>query len=237
MTTFPGATALTRLRVYDWPTVDGLAGGSPHLHTASTEAYVVLGGSGRVQTLSGDGYEEHPLADGDVVWFTPGTVHRLVNDGGLDLLVVMSNAGLPEAGDAVLTFPADVLADSDAYARAAALPAGVDEDTLTAAARTRRDLAIEGFLRLRERVLARGPGELRDLYASASRLVADRASGWKQRWREGALAQATTTGLHLDALADAQAEHLAAARVRRGAPAAAPPRFGMCGRLETWLPG
>jgi hypothetical protein len=106
------------------------------------------------------------------VWFTPGTVHRLVNDGGLDLLVVMSNAGLPEAGDAVLTFPADVLADSDAYARAAALPAGVDEHTLTAAARTRRDLAIEGFLLLRDRVQERGPGALRDLYASAARPVA-----------------------------------------------------------------
>ena len=46
---FPGATGVTRLWVYDWPTADGLAGGSPHLHTASAEGYVVLGGRGAVQ--------------------------------------------------------------------------------------------------------------------------------------------------------------------------------------------
>ena len=34
----------------------------------------------------------------------------------------MQNAGLPEHGDAVLTFPPEILADPDAYARAATLP-------------------------------------------------------------------------------------------------------------------
>ena len=79
MTAFPGATGVTRLRVYDWPTPDGLRGGSPHLHTVSTEGYVVLAGEGTLQTLSGAGYEEHELRAGTVLWFTPGTVHRLVN--------------------------------------------------------------------------------------------------------------------------------------------------------------
>ena len=36
----------------------------------------------------------------------------------------MQNAGLPEHGDAVLTFPPEILADRDAYARAATLPSG-----------------------------------------------------------------------------------------------------------------
>jgi mannose-6-phosphate isomerase-like protein (cupin superfamily) len=211
MTAFPGASALTRLRVYDWPTIDGLAGGSPHLHTASTEAYVVLGGRGHVQTLSGDGYAEHPLGEGDVVWFTPGTVHRLVNGGDLDILVLMSDAGLAEAGDAV-----------------------PDEARLATAARSRRDLAIEGYLRLRERVLDEGPGALNDLYAAATNLVAARAPQWRDRWRHGALAQAELTGIHLDALAHGRPEHLAASAVRRGASPAPPPGFGMCGRLTTW---
>ena len=62
-------------------------------------------GSGAVHTISRDGAGIHPLAEGSVVWFSPGTVHRLVNDGDLRLVVVMQNSGLPEAGDAVLTFP------------------------------------------------------------------------------------------------------------------------------------
>ncbi|MFD0804404.1 cupin domain-containing protein, partial [Streptomonospora algeriensis] len=120
---FPGGTAVSHLHVYDWPTPDGLAGGSPHLHTASTEGYVVVRGEGALETLSGSGYTRTPLAPGTLLWFTPGTVHRLVNGSGdLELLVVMQNAGLPEAGDAVLTYPPDVLADPDAYARVTAIP-------------------------------------------------------------------------------------------------------------------
>ncbi len=115
MPLFPGGVAVSGLDVYDWEAVDGRCGGSPHLHTASSEGYVVVGGSGAVHTVSAEGVAEHPLAVGDVVWFSPGTVHRLVNDSELRLVVVMANAGLPEAGDAVLTFPAEVLDDAEAY--------------------------------------------------------------------------------------------------------------------------
>jgi len=118
---FPGATGVTVLDVYDWVAPDGLPGGSAHVHLASTEGYVVVGGAGRLQTLSQRGYTETPLRPGDCLWFTPGTIHRLVNDGQLRLLVVMQNAGLPEHGDAVLTFPPEILADPAAYARAASL--------------------------------------------------------------------------------------------------------------------
>jgi mannose-6-phosphate isomerase-like protein (cupin superfamily) len=139
---FPAATALTMLDVYDWIAPDGLPGGSAHVHLASAEAYVVLTGPGRLQTLDRSGYAESDLRPGAVLWFTPGVIHRLVNEGGLRLLVVMQNAGLPEAGDSVLTFPPEVLADPVAYARAAAADTGE-------AARRRRDLAIEGYLTLR----------------------------------------------------------------------------------------
>lgn len=238
---FPGATAVSRLRVYDWPAADGLRGGSPHLHTVSAEGYVVLAGSGSLQTLSGDGYGEHPLSEGTVLWFTPGTVHRLVTDGDLEILVVMQNAGLPEAGDAVLTFPPDVLADPAAYAQAAALPAadleaGPGNQAVAAAAMARRDLAIEGFLRLRDRVLKDGPAALDDLYAAAAALVAGRVSEWRQRWRAGALAQAEATGAQLDALAAGRADHLAHSTVRHAEAAPPPRRYGMCGRLQTWRP-
>ena len=99
---FPGATAITVLDVYDWVAPDGLPGGSAHVHLASTEGYVVASGAGRLQTLGERGYAETALRPGDCLWFTPGTIHRLVNEGDLRLFVVMQNAGLPEHGDAVL---------------------------------------------------------------------------------------------------------------------------------------
>src|SRR4051812_34273267 len=102
---FPGGVGVSDLRVYDWPTADGLCGGSPHIHLLCAEAYVVVEGSGSVQTMTWQGYAETPLTPGAVVTFTPGTIHRLVNDGGLRIVVVMQNSGLPEAGDAVFTFP------------------------------------------------------------------------------------------------------------------------------------
>ena len=121
---FPGGTGVTLLEVYGWPCPDGLRGGSAHIHLASTEGYIVIAGSGRLQTLGGSGCAEVPLRPGDCVWFTPGTVHRLINDdGGLRILAVMQTAGLPEAGDAVLTFPPVVLAVPDRSAAAASLPA------------------------------------------------------------------------------------------------------------------
>ncbi|MGH3157219.1 MAG: cupin domain-containing protein, partial [Streptosporangiaceae bacterium] len=194
MPAFPGATGVTVLDVYDWVTPDGLRGGSAHVHLASTEGYVVLSGAGRLQTLGRQGYAQTPLRPGDCLWFTPGTIHRLVNDGDLRLLVVMQNAGLPEHGDAVLTFPPDVLADPAAYARAASLDGGPPADE----ARRRRDLAIAGYLALRDQVAKEGPAALDPFYAAALELAAGQAGDWRDRWRAGALATAELTGAHLD---------------------------------------
>ena len=241
---FPGGTSFSRLSVYDWPTTDGagqVGGGTPHLHTASDEGYVVLGGSGAVQTLGPDGYAEHRLVAGTVLWFQPGIVHRLVNDGDLEILVVMSNAGLPEAGDAIMTFPAPVLADVGQYRQAAALPgstgdSAVDDAVLAAAARARRDLAVEGFTVLRDRVLAEGPAEpMRELYDAAARLVRDRVPGWRATWESTVAAAASSTDQALSNLATGLAPHLGRAQVSS---TQADPglRYGMCGRLTTWHP-
>ncbi|HKM57406.1 MAG TPA: cupin domain-containing protein [Chthoniobacterales bacterium] len=83
-----------------------LAGGSPHMHFACSEAYLVIKGRGSVQTLTNEGLRETPLRSGSLLWFTPGVIHRLINgDGHLEIFAVMENAGLPESGDSVLTFP------------------------------------------------------------------------------------------------------------------------------------
>ena len=220
---FVGGTALTVLDVYDWVAPDGLPGGSAHVHLASAEGYVVLAGRGRLQTLGARGYTETGLGSGDCVWFTPGIVHRLINDGGLRLLVVMQNAGLPEAGDAVLTFPPPILADPAAYARAATLPASGTAD----AARRRRDLAIEGYLAVRDG----GATALDAFYAAAVRLVAGRVPQWRERWRAGALGTAELTGRQLDRLAGRDGEYLADGVTRRTVRPEKSPRYGMCGLL------
>ena len=233
---FPGATGVTVLDVYDWPAPDGLPGGSAHVHLASTEGYVVLSGAGRLQTLGERGYAETPLCPGECLWFTPGTIHRLVNDGDLRILVVMQNAGLPEHGDAVLTFPPHVLADPSAYARAASLTSDGDagEEALAAAARRRASLAVEGYLALREQVADRGPAALGDFYAAALRLAGDLAADWRDRWRAGALATAELTGGHLAEIGAELAGHLNSAGLWRIEPSGGPRSYGMCGRLTTY---
>ncbi len=224
----PGGIGLSRLRVYDWPAApgsDGFCGGTPHMHLACTEAYAVVGGSGAVQTLTADGAASTPLAAGDLVWFTPGTVHRLVNDGDLRIVVLMQNAGLPEAGDAVFTFPAEILADADAYAEAAALDPADPEG----AARERRELALSGFTVLRQRLADGDPAAMTDFHAAALRLVRPHLPSWRATFERGPAAEIARTSAHLDALAAGDTAHLRAAAVYRGEPA---PAWGMCGRLD-----
>ncbi|MYV51256.1 cupin domain-containing protein, partial [Streptomyces sp. SID3212] len=156
----PGAVAVSHLAVYDWEAADGLRGGTPHLHLTCSEGYVVTAGRGAVQTLTETGgFATTPLEPGGLVWFTPGTVHRLVNDDGLRLVVLMQNNGLPEAGDAVLTLPPPYLADPETYARAVRIPEGTEAEQ-AAAARRRRDLAVEGFAVLRAAGERGDPGPL-----------------------------------------------------------------------------
>lgn len=225
---FPGGTAVTNLAVYDWTGPDGLTGGSAHVHLTCTEGYVVIGGTGRLQTLSADGFAETPLTPMTVAWFSPGVVHRLINDGGLQILVVMQNAGLPEAGDSVLSFPPEYLAEAGTYRATASL-----EGDPAQAAQRRAQLAVQGFLKLRDEVAERGPGALDAFYATAAALVRDRVPDWRSTWSAGPLAAAQRTGDQLDLLERGSSEHLRHGRLAVLAPPAER-AFGMCGRLLTF---
>ncbi len=230
---FPGAVGVSHLRVYDTTGPDGLAGGTPHCHTVCTEAYAVVTGAGAVQTLAGDGFRETPLEAGSFVWFTPGTIHRLVNHGDLEILVLMQNAGLPEAGDMVITFRDDVLVSPDRYAAEAVLP---PERSTTAAgddaARRRRDLGVEGFGHLR----AGGPAALAGFHARAAALVRPQVDRWREVWAAGPLAAVEATDAQLDALAGGDATHLSQSSVHSLPPPADERRYGCCGTLGTWVP-
>jgi mannose-6-phosphate isomerase-like protein (cupin superfamily) len=238
--TLPGAIGISRLCVYDTLAPDGLVGGTPHMHLCCAEAYLVTAGTGAVQTLAWGGFARTELRPGSVVWFPPGTIHRLVNSGGLKMVVLMQNSGLPEAGDAVFTFPPDVLADPEAYAAAAALPDGgapgpggassSDRD----AAYQRRDLAVEGFRLLRTAYQQRGPSALDAFHSAAVALVAPRLDEWRKRWLTGALAAAEATGAQLDALVRGDRSHLRDGGVFALAEPSERGRLGMCGLLDTY---
>ncbi|HWS38658.1 MAG TPA: cupin domain-containing protein [Actinoplanes sp.] len=212
---FPGGTSVTRLQVYD----DG--GGTPHMHTVSTEAYVVIGGKGTLQTLDTTGFRETPLEAGRTVWFTPGVIHRAINGGDLQVVVVMSNAGLPEAGDAVMTFPPEVIADPDRYREAIAL--GADP---AASVRRRRALAVDGFDRLKA-----DPAALAAFYRDAAALVRPRIDQWRRIWSHTVEAQTRRTSAMLDALHRGDFQHLHDATLHAAVPPAATV-FGMCGHLH-----
>jgi mannose-6-phosphate isomerase-like protein (cupin superfamily) len=225
----PGAVGVSKLSVYDTATPDGLHGGTPHLHLCCTEAYVVAGGTGQVQTLSGqDGFQEHDLKPGTVLWFTPGTIHRLINHGGLEITVLMSNSGLPEAGDAVLTFPLDIVRDPDRYAEAATLPNGGAPGTDITTAYRRRDLAVQGFHELRQH------GTLDDFYEAAMKLKRPLLTNWRERWQHGAREAAEQTGWQIAALLGNDASHLRKSRVSAKPGPDEEGRLGMCGLLNTY---
>jgi mannose-6-phosphate isomerase-like protein (cupin superfamily) len=231
---FPGGVALTRLGVYDWEAADGVCGGSPHMHTASTEAYLVLSGSGRVETIRSSGYESHDLAANDLLWFSPGTIHRIVNTGDLDILAITQNGGLPEAGDAVLTFEPDIVADRERYSRTAALAATPPSDSLAHAARTRRDAAMAGYQRLKDAALAGDFDAVEQFQRDAVCLVQSRVPGWQELWSGTIAPEAARTEQWLADLAEGRFSHFKDAAVSRTAPANPERIFGMCGMLQKW---
>ena len=234
----PGAIGVTHLKVYDTETPDGLIGGSPHVHFTCTEAYAVTAGRGAVQTLSAAGFQETPLAPGNLVWFTPGVIHRLINiDGQLEILVLMQNAGLPEAGDMVLTFPSAVLEDEQAYRGAASL---VTDDRVYAssagAARRRRDLAVEGFGELRRAFDDTGIAALEAFYSRALSLIRSKTDTWRERWERGPLAVTSQTGQQLDDLKQGRFDHLFEGRVYALPTPGDERKLGVCGTLGIYLP-
>ncbi|MFB9660103.1 cupin domain-containing protein [Glycomyces mayteni] len=229
--TFPGGTSLSHLDVYEDAAPDGVCGGSPHMHLVSTEAYIVVEGRGALQAIDSAGFHETELRAGSVVWFTPGTIHRAVNRGGLKVVVLMSNAGLPEAGDAVMTFPSETLADPAAYDEAASIG---DSYNRSARVARRRDLAVTGFEALRDAVIEGDPGPLEDFHAAAGALVLARAEYWGPLVREKPLAQAERSLALTRAVARGDLAHLGEAQVHQAIPSEGERAFGMCGRLRTY---
>lgn len=232
---FPGGTAVSRLRVYDSPAAaDGVRGGTPHLHLVSTEAYLVTAGTGRLETITREGFASTVLAPGKVVWFAPGTIHRAVTDGDLELFVLMAGAGLPEAGDAVISFPIDVLDDADAYDRAATLPSTDARDAHSVrAAAARRDRAVDGFLALR-RAAEAGQGELLErTYRAAARLCHGRTAQWRQLLDERVLGEAHRVERLRSAIASGVVDQLGNAAPTVGDTLASE-RLGMCGVLQSY---
>jgi mannose-6-phosphate isomerase-like protein (cupin superfamily) len=235
---FPGGISVSHLRVYDTPAADGLIGGSPHMHFACSEAYLVINGRGSVQTLSGEGFREVSLRAGSLVWFTPGLIHRLINeDGHLEIFAVMENAGLPEHGDSVLTFPFKYLQDEDTYFQVASLGmAGSAFANNREASQRRRDLAVEGFLVLRTE-LEKG-GSLQDFYSHSLRLVRSKESIWRAIWEGGPVSTIWRTKTFLDKLNVGESDYLNQGRVFEIPvdPEHEDRKLGMCGTLRPYLP-
>lgn len=233
---FPGAVGFTHLKVYDVPAIDGTVGGSPHVHLASVEAYLVTAGEGQVETLSSAGERTYDLYPGALVWFEPGVVHRLVNrDRKLEILCVMQNAGLPEAGDALLTFPDPILADPLRYDAANAIVGANDEERLGSAL-ARRDLAIEGFETLSAEVRAGNVDVLETLFQRAAMLKKHRVPVWKELVKEGPARELRATSLRLSSLVIGDPAMFLRARVAATRPGGQHASYGMCGRLDVYQP-
>jgi mannose-6-phosphate isomerase-like protein (cupin superfamily) len=231
----PGGVGVSYLEVYESESPDGIRGGSAHVHLSCTESYVVIGGSGRLQTLSRQGFEEIELHERQVVWFTPGVVHRLVSNGDLDIIIVMQNGGLPESGDCILSFPEEYLKDRARYREAVQLPPiELGRDVVDAAAKTRKDLSITGFVALRAAVERDGFAALEAFYRDAAALVEGDRDRWRELWQQGAVQATETTGSQLDELDGGDLSYLAQGALRMTEVRAGSPRAGMCGRITSF---
>ena len=229
---FPGAVGLTHLQVYTTASIDGITGGSPHVHLASAEAYIPTAGYGEAHTFSAAGFQTHQLVPGRVVWFEPGVIHRLVNTSGtLEILAIMQNAGLPEAGDAVFTFPDEIMQDADRYQQEATLPAS-DTSTRVDAALKRRDLAIQGF---NELIASPDPAALDTFFHQAIARRAHLLQAWTELLHEGVEAEIELTRQRLAAIGNDSTQLLHAARLASTGDARAEHTgVGMCGMLQQY---
>ena len=224
----PGGVGISRLRVYDWEGPDGLRGGSPHVHLVCSEAYLVLDGAGAVQTLGPAGFNETPVQRGSLLWFTPGLIHRLINHGDLEIIVLMQIATLPEAGDCILTFPEDVLRDRESLPRR----------------RRARSRPLRRGRRRRRGEAAARPGGRGLQPAARGQAVwtastswprpssAPLAPAWRDAWETGPAAAVSRAGELVASLEDGGVPPLAAAMFGIDPPASEV--LGLCGRLHVY---
>jgi len=222
-----GGIGLTYLQVYEQrPAPDGTMSGCAHLHGLTDEAYYVIAGTGAIELHDIEqGFRSVPLAKGSFVQFPPGTLHRSVSTGGLEVLAIMGNAGLAERGDARIYFGAAVDADPAEFARLVALPQTKGME----GALERRDASVRAYRNLLALWSADPPAyraELARFIAVHQREVATRRDEYEAIIRRGP-------------------EHwlrLALGRLDPGRPGndraqgqrqdAGPVRLGMCGTLQ-----
>lgn len=206
----PGGTLFSRVRVYADAAPDGQRGGTPHIHLACAEMYYVLRGRGAVEFMTMQGLSRHEIERDSALCFSPGTIHRLINpDGDLEVLVLMQNQGLPERGDAAVTFAEDVMTSEAEYVRA------MQADSAVAAA-CRRDRGVEGFMQLKEAFehsSARGQAKLCRFYELAVQHTAPRFPEWVRIVRDGPQALAAQSLADLAALGDGSTAALEAGAV------------------------
>lgn len=143
---FIGGIGLTQLRVYEQrPAPDGIMSGCAHAHAITSEAYYVVSGSGAIELHDvSHGFRTVPLTRGDYVEFSPGTLHRSVSTGALEVLALMGMGGLAERGDARIYFGKDIDDDPAEFQRLTALPqtAGLH------GALERRDASVRAYMDL-----------------------------------------------------------------------------------------
>jgi mannose-6-phosphate isomerase-like protein (cupin superfamily) len=141
-----GGIGFSRVLVYSQQAApDGCQGGCPHMHAITEEAYYVTRGRGRVELHDEQhGFRTVRLEAGTYLDFQPRVLHRLINDGELELLAIMGNAGLAEAGDARIYFGKEVDASLERYSELWSLPQRLG----LAGALERRDHAVRAYLQL-----------------------------------------------------------------------------------------
>lgn len=107
------------------------------------------------------------------------------------------------------------------------------------AARTRRDLALEGYEQLLAAIESEGvEAAMGRFYQHAVNLVRPKTQRWQQIFEANVAAETQRTAEQLAALAAGNGSHLGEATVLRGTPQAGSDTterlYGMCGRLATW---
>ena len=235
---FPGAIAASHLRVYDTAAPDGLAGGTPHLHTACTEAYWVVAGTGAVQTLT-----DQRLRGGAARARRLRVVHARARS------TASSTAATSRSSSSCRTpaCPRPATWSSPSRPRSWRRPSPTQRPPRSPrtsarsfgsgdAARARRDLAVPDVQRAPRGDRSRRPGAAprvprggRPARAAAHRRL-DQALA--RRPAQGGRAHRRPP----PALAEADADHLADASVHRLPPPPAERRMGCCGTLGTFLP-
>lgn len=222
-----GGIGLTHLQVYEQrPAPDGTMSGCVHLHGLTDEAYYVVAGTGAIELHDNEqGFRSVPLVKGSFVQFPPGTLHRSVSTGGLEVLAIMGNAGLAERGDARIYFGAAIDADPAEFSRLVALPQtkGIE------GALERRDVSVRAYqdlLALWNTDRAGYRSELDRFLAVHRREVASR-----RREYEAIIRQGPEHWLRL-ALARLDQRGQGNEKARGTQQNAGPVRLGMCGTLR-----